>query len=76
MTVKKDKGRRKKKKEKKREKNGASALSAHMIHINLNMILCTHGEHSPTKTIYLKYYKKYIYLNKQKTCMFAFFNGE
>ena len=32
------------------------ALSAHMIHINLNMIFCTHAEHSPTKTIYIKYY--------------------
>ena len=38
-----------------------NALSAHMIHINLNMIFYTHVEHSPTKTIYLKYYlKKYI----------------
>ena len=26
------------------------ALSAHMIHINLNMIFCTHVEHSPTFT--------------------------
>ena len=33
------------------------ALSAHMIHINLNMIFYTHVEHSPTKTIYIKYYK-------------------
>jgi len=29
-----------------------NALSAHMIHINLNMIFYTHVEHSPTKTIY------------------------
>ena len=35
-----------------------NALSAHMIHINLNMIFYTHVEHSPTKTIYKKYYKK------------------
>ena len=35
-----------------------NALSAHMIHINLNMILYTHVEHSPA-TIYIKYYKKY-----------------
>ena len=28
-----------------------NALSAHMIHIDLNMIFCTHVEHSPTKTI-------------------------
>ena len=27
-----------------------------MIHINLNMIFYTHVEHSPTKTIYIKYY--------------------
>ena len=25
-------------------------LSAHMIHINLNTIFCTHVEHSPTET--------------------------
>ena len=35
-----------------------NALSAHMIHINLNMIFYTHVEHSPNKTIYIKYYKK------------------
>ena len=35
-----------------------NALSAHMIHINLNMTFCTHVEHSPTKTIYIKYYLK------------------
>ena len=35
-----------------------NALSAHMIHINLNMIFYTHVEHSPTKTIYIKYYQK------------------
>ena len=33
-----------------------NALSAHMIHTNLNMIFYTHVEHSPTKTIYIKYY--------------------
>ena len=32
-----------------------NALSAHMIHINLNMIFYTHVEHSPTKTIYIKH---------------------
>ena len=26
-----------------------NALSAHMIHTNLNMIFCTHLEHSPTQ---------------------------
>ena len=35
-----------------------NALSAHMIHINLNIIFYTHAEHSPTKTIYIKYYTK------------------
>ena len=33
-----------------------NALSAHMIYINLIMIFYTHVEHSPTKTIYIKYY--------------------
>ena len=37
-----------------------NALSAHMIHINLNLIFYIHVEHSPTKTIYIKYYKKII----------------
>ena len=32
-----------------------NALSAHMIHINLNMIFYTHVEQRPTKTIYIKY---------------------
>ena len=27
-----------------------------MININLNMIFYTHVEHSPTRTIYIKYY--------------------
>ena len=40
-----------------------NALSAHIIHINLNMLFYTHIEHSPTKTIYIKYYTK----TKQKT---------
>ena len=35
-----------------------NTLSAHMIHINLNMVFYTHVEHSPTKTIYIKYYTK------------------
>ena len=34
------------------------ALRAHMIHINLNVIFDTHVKHSPTKTIYIKYYLK------------------
>ena len=33
-----------------------NALSAHMIHINLQTILCTHVENRATKTIYVKYY--------------------
>ena len=33
-----------------------NALSAHMVHINLNMIFYTHVEHSPTKTVDIKYY--------------------
>ena len=33
-----------------------NTLSAHMIHINLNMKFYTHVENSPTKTIYIKYY--------------------
>ena len=33
-----------------------NALNTHMIHINLNMIFYTYVEHSPTKTIYIKYY--------------------
>ena len=33
-----------------------NALSTHMIHINLNTIFYTHIEHSPTKTIYIRYY--------------------
>ena len=35
-----------------------NALSAHTIHSNLNMIFYTHVKHSPTKTIYIKYYLK------------------
>jgi len=29
---------------------------SHMVHINLNMIFYTHVDHSPTKTIHIKYY--------------------
>ena len=35
-----------------------NALSAHMIHINLNMIFYTRVKYSPTKTIYINYYLK------------------
>jgi len=33
-----------------------NALSAHMTHINLNMIFYTHVEHSPTKTTHTKHH--------------------
>ena len=32
-----------------------NTLSAHMMHINLNMIFYTHIEHSPTKTTHTKH---------------------
>ena len=35
-----------------------NAFSSQMIHINLTVIFCTHVEHSPTETIYIKYYTK------------------
>ena len=41
-----------------------NALSALMIHIKINIILYTHVEHIPNKTIYINYYKKQ---NKTKT---------
>ena len=44
-----------------------NALSAHMIHINLNMIFYAHLEHRPTKTIYIKYYTKNKNKNAQQT---------
>ena len=52
-----------------------NALSAHMIRINLNMIFCAHVEHSPTKTIYIKYYyknkKKHYKHTRTHACMHA-----
>ena len=33
-----------------------NALSAHMIHMNLNMIFYTHVKHSPTKAVYIKFF--------------------
>ena len=33
-----------------------NTLSAPVICINISMIFYTHAEHSPTKTIYMKYY--------------------
>ena len=35
-----------------------SALSTHMLHINLNTIFCVHVEQSPTNSNYVKYYLK------------------
>ena len=32
-----------------------NALGAHMMHINLNMIFCTHVEHSPAETICIRF---------------------
>ena len=43
-----------------------NALSAHMIHINLNMIFCTHVEHGPTKTIYIKYSSSFFKEEKKR----------
>ena len=45
------------------------ALSAHVIHINLNMIFYTLVEDSPTKTFYIKYYTK----KKKKRLFFLIF---
>ena len=33
-----------------------NALSAHIIHINLNTMFYTHAEDSPTKTTYMRHY--------------------
>ena len=38
-----------------------NVLSTHMIHINLNMIFYTRVKHSPTKAIYIKYYRIYTH---------------
>ena len=35
-----------------------NALSAHMIHINLNTIFYAHVEDNPTETIYIRRYKR------------------
>ena len=43
-----------------------NALSAPMIHINLNMIFYTYVEHSPTKTIYKKIYLFFKRKRKKK----------
>ena len=49
-----------------------NALSAHMVHINLNMIFYTHVvEHSPTKTIYIKYYLKHTHTHTHTHTMTA-----
>ena len=33
-----------------------NTLSAHMIHINLNIIFCTHEDHSPTRTTHTQHH--------------------
>ena len=33
-----------------------NALSAHLIYINLNTIVYTHVEHSPSKITFMRYY--------------------
>ena len=38
-----------------------NALSAHIVHINLNILFYTCVEHSPTKTIYIKYYNFFFF---------------
>ena len=44
-----------------------NALSAHMIHINLNMIFYTHVEHSPTKNnLHKILFKTHTHTHKQK----------
>jgi len=35
-----------------------NAMSAHMIHINFNGIFYTHIGHSPTETVYIRYYRE------------------
>ena len=45
-----------------------NALSAHMIHINLNTIFCTHVENRATKTIYMKYYMEKQTNTQAHTC--------
>ena len=44
-----------------------NALSAHMMHIDLNMIFYTHVDHSPTKTIDIKYYTEKKQQQKRST---------
>ena len=36
-----------------------NAVSAHVVHINLNTIFYIHAQHSPTIAIYMKYYVKW-----------------
>ena len=46
-----------------------NALSAHMIHINLNMIFYARVEHSPTETVYIKYYTENKHCTSFKKCL-------
>ena len=53
-----------------------NAPSTHMIHINLNMIFCTHVEHSPTKTIpAFRYFFFKLLNNKKKRSTKSFSQG-
>ena len=44
-----------------------NALSAHTIHMNLNMIFYTLVDHRPTKTIYIKYYMENTHTHTHMT---------
>ena len=48
-----------------------NALSAHMIHINLNTILCTQAEHSPAKTIYVRFKRTLFIRTKHSMRIFG-----
>ena len=45
-----------------------NALSSYTIHINQNMILSIHVEHSPTKTIYIKHTHTHTHTHTQSDC--------
>ena len=44
-----------------------NAMRAHIIHIHPKQDIYTHTVHSPTKTIYIKYYTKKIQQQNKKT---------
>ena len=52
-----------------------NTLSAHMVPVNLYTIFCTHIEHNPTKTIYMRYYMEtlthtHIHTHTYVDCMY------